>query len=148
MVADTAIPASLALIQYDLLGGAALDTDGVRVPTPRFRLNVTVPVMTLLGGSQEPGMLEGTIPIPASMARELAGQGDTWYRVLTDRATASSYRYPRSATMPPAPCSSICACATPPARSPGCTRPTSWASEADHIEEYDHGDPERGGLAE
>src|SRR5699024_8193542 len=81
-VAGTATPASLALIQYDLLGGAAFDTDGVRVPEPRFRLNLTVPVLTLLGGSEEPGMLEGTIPIPAAMARELAGASAAWYRLL------------------------------------------------------------------
>src|SRR5699024_1409628 len=31
---------------------------------------------------------------------------------------------------------------------PGCARPVSWASEADHIEEYDHEHPERGGLTE
>src|SRR5699024_8139301 len=31
---------------------------------------------------------------------------------------------------------------------PGCTRGSSWASEADHIEEDDHGAPERGGLTE
>src|SRR5699024_12565767 len=41
-------------------------------------------MLTLLGGSEEPGMLEGTIPIPAAMARELAGESEAWYRVLTD----------------------------------------------------------------
>ena len=147
-VGETAMPASLALIQYDLLSSASLDTDGVPVPQPRFRLNVTVPVMTLLGGSQEPGMLEGTIPLPAAMARELAGASDTWYRILTD---------PCSGAFLP-----LAATAYPPTRAmlehlrlrnatcavPGCTRGTSWASEADHIEEYDHGDPERGGLTE
>src|SRR5699024_236185 len=76
-VAATAMPASLALIQYDLLGGAPFETDGVHVPAPRFRLNLTVPVLTLLGASEEPGMLEGTIPIPAVMARELAGESGT-----------------------------------------------------------------------
>lgn len=29
---------------------------------------------------------------------------------------------------------------------PGCPRPTSIASEADHIQPYDHDDPEQGGL--
>ena len=133
-VGETAMPASLALIQYDLLSSASLDTDGVPVPQPRFRLNVTVPVMTLLGGSQEPGMLEGTIPLPAAMARELAGASDTWYRILTD---------PCSGAFLP-----LAATAYPPTRAmlehlrlrnatcavPGCTRGTSWASEADHIE--------------
>ena len=31
---------------------------------------------------------------------------------------------------------------------PGCTRPVSWASEADHIEEFVHADPARGGRTE
>ena len=34
-------------------------------------------------------MLEGTIPIPPAMARELAGQSTTWYRVLTDPCTGA-----------------------------------------------------------
>src|SRR5699024_7550933 len=76
-VAAAAMPAPLALIQYALLGGAPFETDGVHVPAPRFRLNLTVPVLTLLGASEEPGMLEGTIPIPAVMARELAGESGT-----------------------------------------------------------------------
>ena len=74
--ADGPVPFHFPAPAYadDLLGGAALDTDGIPVPRPRFRLNVTVPVLTLLGGSEEPGMLEGTIPIPPAMARELAGR--------------------------------------------------------------------------
>ncbi|MGP9536974.1 DUF222 domain-containing protein [Brachybacterium sp. AOP43-C2-M15] len=145
-VAATAIPASLTRIQYDLLGGASFETDGVHVPEPRFRLNVTVPVLTLLGGSQEPGMLEGTIPIPAQMARELAGTEDTWYRVLTDPCSGVFLPLPAERYTPTRAMlehlrlrGSTCAV-------PGCTRPTSWASEADHIEEYDHELPERGGL--
>ncbi|GLI31411.1 hypothetical protein BCONGLO52_22520 [Brachybacterium conglomeratum] len=146
--AETGKVASLALLQYDLLGGAALDTDGIPVPRPRFRLNVTVPVLTLLGGSEEPGMLEGTIPIPPAMARELAGQSTTWYRVLTDPCTGAFLPLPAERYTPTRAMlehlrlrSSTCAV-------PGCTRSTSWASEADHIEEYCHEDPERGGLTE
>lgn len=147
-VAGTAIPASLALLQYDLLGGAALDTDGVRVPRPRFRLNVTVPVLTLLGGSEEPGMLEGTIPLPASMARELAGASETWYRVLTDPCTGAFLPLPAESYTPTRAMLEHLRLRNTTCAVPGCTRSTSWASEADHIEEYDHGDPERGGLTE
>ena len=146
--ADTGRTSSLALIQYDLLAGAAFDTDGVQVPQPRFRLNVTVPVLTLLGGSEEPGMLEGTIPIPPAMARELAGQSATWYRVLTDPCTGAFLPLPADRYTPTRAMlehlrlrSSSCAV-------PGCTRPVSWASEADHIQEYCHEDPEHGGLTE
>ena len=31
---------------------------------------------------------------------------------------------------------------------PGCTRPTSWASQIDHIQEYHHTHPETGGTTE
>ena len=147
-VAGTATPASLALIQYDLLGGAAFDTDGVRVPEPRFRLNLTVPVLTLLGGSEEPGMLEGTVPIPAAMARELAGESEAWYRVLTDPCSGAFLPLPAQRYTPTRAMLEHLRLRNTTCAVPGCTRPISWASEADHIEEYDHGDPEHGGLTE
>ena len=147
-VAETAMPASLALLQYDLLSSASLDTDGVHVPQPRFRLNVTVPVMTLLGGSQEPGMLEGTIPLPAAMARELAGQSETWHRILTDPCSGAFLPLPAQRYTPTRAMLEHLRLRNTTCAVPGCTRGTSWASEADHIEEYDHGDPERGGLTE
>jgi len=147
-VAATGMTASLALIQYDLLGGAAFDTDGVQVPRSRFRLNVTVPVLTLLGGSQEPGMLEGTVPIPAAMARELAGQCETWHRVLTDPCTGAFLPLPAERYAPTRAMLEHLRLRNTTCALPGCTRSTSWASESDHIEEYDHGDPEHGGLTE
>lgn len=49
-------------------------------------VNVTVPVSTLMGASDEPGMLGGD-PIPADLARRIAGDKyATWYRLLTDPA--------------------------------------------------------------
>ncbi|MGO1409539.1 MAG: DUF222 domain-containing protein [Brachybacterium sp.] len=147
-VADTATPASLALIQYDLLSGAAFGTDGVRVPAPRFRLNLTVPSLTLLGASQEPGMLEGTIPIPPQMARELAGSCPVWYRVLTDPATGEFLPLPAERYTPTRAMLEHLRLRNATCAVPGCTRSASWASECDHIEEYDHEHPERGGLTD
>ncbi|WP_241237388.1 HNH endonuclease signature motif containing protein [Brachybacterium saurashtrense] len=147
-VAETGRISSLALLQYDLLGGAALDTDGVQVPRPRFRFNVTVPVLTLLGGAEEPGMLEGTIPLPAAMARELAGRSETWHRVLTDPCTGAFLPLPATRYTPTRAMLEHLRLRNATCAVPGCTRPTSWASEADHIEEYCHEDPERGGLTE
>lgn len=145
-VAETGMTASLALIQYDLLGGAAFDTEGVTVPKPRFQLNITVPMLTLLGGSEEPGMLEGTTPIPAAMARELAGQSDTWYRVLTEPCSGAFLPLPAKRYTPTRAMLEHLRLRNSTCAVPGCTRPTSWASEADHIEEYCHSDPESGGL--
>lgn len=55
------------------------------VPTPRAQVLVTVPVFSLLGVTDEPAMLDGYGPIPASMARDLVANGaDSFYRVLVD----------------------------------------------------------------
>src|SRR5699024_8449486 len=144
----TAMPASLALIQYDLLGGAPFETDGEHVPAPRFRLNLPVPVLTLLAAAEEPGTLQATIPIPPVIARALAAETGPAYRVLTDPCSGAFLPLPAARYTPSRGMlehlrlrTSICAV-------PGCTRGSSWASEADHIEEYDHGAPERGGLTE
>lgn len=49
-------------------------------------INVTVPHTTLMGLSDEPGMLGGE-PIPAELARIIAADKNaTWYRLLTDPA--------------------------------------------------------------
>jgi hypothetical protein len=45
---------------------------------------VTVPALTLLGESQEPGELAGYGPIDPETARRLAGKSKTWLRLLTD----------------------------------------------------------------
>lgn len=49
-------------------------------------VNLTVPVTTLMGASDEPGMLGGD-PVPADLARIIAADKNaTWYRLLTDPA--------------------------------------------------------------
>ncbi|MGP4033245.1 DUF222 domain-containing protein [Pseudarthrobacter sp. 1C304] len=55
------------------------------VPVPRAQVLVTVPVMSLLGVTEEPAMLDGYGPIPPSMARRLVADGaDSFHRVLVD----------------------------------------------------------------
>ncbi|MEV4991079.1 DUF222 domain-containing protein [Pseudarthrobacter sp. LMD1-1-1.1] len=56
-----------------------------KVPTPRADVLVTVPVFSLLGATDEPAMLDGFGPIPASMARKLVADGaESFYRILID----------------------------------------------------------------
>ncbi|MCQ6269896.1 HNH endonuclease [Pseudarthrobacter sp. R1] len=51
----------------------------------RAQVLVTVPVFSLLGLTDEPAMLDGSGPIPASMARDLVANGaGSFYRVLVD----------------------------------------------------------------
>lgn len=50
-------------------------------------INVTVPITTLMGLDDQPGMLSGDNPIPADLARLIALQpGSTWHRLVTDEA--------------------------------------------------------------
>nr|WP_261792279.1 HNH endonuclease signature motif containing protein [Arthrobacter sp. PM3] len=58
---------------------------GGGVPSPRAQVLVTVPVMALLGATEEPAMLDGYGPIPPSMARRLVADGaNSFHRVLVD----------------------------------------------------------------
>ena len=54
-------------------------------PSIRAQVLVTVPVFSLMGLTDEPAMLDGYGPIPASMARELVANGaESFHRVLVD----------------------------------------------------------------
>lgn len=81
---------TLSQLRADVLAAAFLNTGsaGMRpghVPLPRAQVLVTVPVFSLLGATDEPAMLDGYGPIPASMARGLVANGaDSFYRVLVD----------------------------------------------------------------
>jgi hypothetical protein len=55
------------------------------VPPPRAQVLITVPVLALLGVTEEPAMLDGYGPVPPSMARKLiAGGAESFHRVLID----------------------------------------------------------------
>lgn len=57
------------------------------IPRPRAQVLVTVPLLTLLGRSNDPAELEGYGPIPPEMARELAAECPTMYRIMVDPFT-------------------------------------------------------------
>lgn len=63
-------------------------TDGVKTPSfARPVVNLTVPIQTVMGISDNPGVLSGGEVIPAGLARAIAADPDsTWYRMLVDPA--------------------------------------------------------------
>ncbi|MCP9001521.1 HNH endonuclease [Pseudarthrobacter sp. RMG13] len=84
-------PLTLTQLRADVLATALLSSgipaehDPGQVPPPRAHVLVTVPVFSLFGATEEPAMLDGFGPIPASMARDLVANGaDSFYRVLVD----------------------------------------------------------------
>ncbi|HEY6932212.1 MAG TPA: HNH endonuclease signature motif containing protein [Marmoricola sp.] len=72
-------------IAVDRLVGRA---DGVATPSfARPVINVTVPVQTVMGVCDDPGVLSGGQVIPAGLARAIAADpSSTWYRMLVDPA--------------------------------------------------------------
>ncbi|TFD80631.1 HNH endonuclease [Cryobacterium sp. Sr8] len=100
---------TLTQLRADVL--SELLIDGVGAPgTPsaglgqgvRATVLITVPVMTLLGHSEEPGHLEGYGPIDPETARRLAAKAPSFIRILTHPETGcvlsvgrSRYKVPK-----------------------------------------------------
>jgi len=97
---DRTIEQLKADLAMDLLIGGA---DGVPMPSyARPIINVTVPIQTVMGLSDDPATLSGGTVIPASLARRIASEpGSTWHRMLTDDAgtmvALSTKTYPPTA---------------------------------------------------
>lgn len=136
---------TLAALRYAILTRTMLDTAGVEVPGSRFRLQVVVPAMTLLGESDAPGTIDGTIPLPAPMARHLAAGEPTWYRILTDPSDGTFLPLPPTRYSPTPTMQEHLRLLDPVCAVPGCTRNVCTVGESDHIQEYDHDHPEKGG---
>ncbi|RWZ50037.1 HNH endonuclease [Labedella phragmitis] len=80
------LPQTRADIARDLLlSGAPEAVSGADVIRPT--VHVTVPVLTLLGASEEPAVLDGYGPIPADTARRLAARAPSFTRILTHPET-------------------------------------------------------------
>ncbi|MFC0674426.1 HNH endonuclease signature motif containing protein [Brachybacterium hainanense] len=140
-VAESGKPAALDALRYLLLTRAELDPQGVEIPAERFRITVTVPALTLLGAVEAPGLVDGHAPIPADLARLLAAEEPTWYRVLTDPCSGAFLPMPADAYRPSRAMqehlrlrSGLCAV-------PGCERSARVAVECDHIQEWLEGGP-------
>ncbi|MEV8040153.1 DUF222 domain-containing protein [Arthrobacter sp. NPDC080082] len=86
------------------LEGTASASTISRAPVPRAQVLVTVPVLSLLGLTDEPATLDGFGPIPPSTAGRLVADGaDSFYRVLVDPRDGApleigrtSYRIPKA----------------------------------------------------
>lgn len=138
-------PLSLRRLQYAILTHSVLDIDPVEETRSVYKMLLTVPVTTMLGVNNHPAMLEGMTPIPAEQARELAAEEATWTRILTDPITGAYLPVSATTYRPTAQMRLLLRLRHPICAAPGCTRPTAYAAEDDHIEEYDHEEPDLGG---
>ena len=136
---------SLAELRYAIAVRSQLDTGAVEAPEPAFRISVVVPVLTLLGLSNAPATLDGTIPIPPRMARELVARAPAFERVLADPidggylpSASRTYRTGTAMAENLRLIDPVCAV-------PGCARNVMTVGETDHIQEFDLEYPDRGG---
>lgn len=109
------------------------------VPTPRAEVLITVPVFSLLGLTEEPAMLDGFGPIPASMARNLLTNGaDSFHRVLIDPRDGAPLEIGRTSYRLTKAMRNWLRMRDGKCPFPGCSN-QSLDNEADHLLAWHHG---------
>ena len=106
----------------------------------RARVFVTVPVMTLLGSSEEPGTLEGYGPIDADTARRLAGTASGFTRILTHPETGAVLSIGRTRYKVPKELRTWLRIRDETCRFPGCSR-NAARCDLDHSHDWQFGGP-------
>lgn len=100
-------------------------------------INLTIDLPTLLGLQENPAMLQGYGPIPASVARELV-EDSKWKRFITDPLTGNLLDYGRQSYIPPQPLVDFIVARDQVCRFPGCRQP-SRVCDIDHAIPWDKG---------
>ncbi|MEW1919969.1 HNH endonuclease signature motif containing protein [Pseudarthrobacter oxydans] len=120
-------------------GEEASDGAGLLSPGIRAQVLVTVPVFSLMGLTEEPAVLDGFGPIPASMARDLVANGaDSFYRVLVDPRDGAPLEIGRSSYRVTKAMRNWLRLRDGQCPFPGCSNP-SLDNEADHLLAWHHG---------
>ena len=143
----TQLRADLAV---DYLLGAFSTDNGAGREAGRGRLKakilVMIPMLTMLGLSDDPAELDGYGPIPAETARELAGNEKVWYRLLTDPASGVPVKLDRNSYRIPESTKQWLQLRDGNCRFPGCGRQARF-TDADHTIPYPIGPSNESNLA-
>ncbi|WHP60746.1 DUF222 domain-containing protein [Arthrobacter sp. KFRI-F3372] len=119
--------------------GAGAGTDTTPSSSIRAQVLVTVPVLSLMGVTDEPAMLDGYGPIPASMARDLIANGaESFHRVLVDPRDGAPLEIGRSSYRVTKAMRNWLRLRDGQCPFPGCSNP-SLDNEADHLLAWHHG---------
>jgi hypothetical protein len=136
------IPALRFDVARDLL------IDGIAQPSPmgvdvrvvrhrgvQPRVHVTVPVLTLLGRSDEPATLAGYGPIDLETARDLAAKAPSFIRILTHPITGVRLAMDRHVYAPPPDLRRWLRVRDETCRAPGCGR-SAVLCDIDHVDPW------------
>jgi hypothetical protein len=102
---------------------------GTGLEAIRATVQVTVPVLTMTGASDEPALLAGYGPIDTQTARRLAAGASGWERVMTSPVTGAVMCVDRYRPGPAL--DRFLAARDEHCRFPGCRRPV-WRCDVDH----------------
>ncbi|MGK3650395.1 DUF222 domain-containing protein [Pseudarthrobacter enclensis] len=109
-----------------------------KIPAPKADVLVTVPVLTLLGSTDEPADLDGYGPIPAAMARRLVANGaSSFYRVLVDPRDGAPLEIGRTSYRLTEAMKRWIRMRDGHCTFPGCTNP-STDNDTDHLTAWHH----------
>jgi hypothetical protein len=119
----------------ELAGEEVVGHPGVNIhPT----IALTVPVLALLGHSDEPATLEGYGPIDVATAKRLVGQAKSFIRVLTHPETGARLSVGRHRYRVPKDLETVLRMDDETCRHPGCNRAAMFC-DVDHTEEWQLG---------
>jgi len=104
----------------------------------RGTVSITVPVLTLLGQSDEPAILNGHSPIDADTARRIAGTATSFTRILVHPETGCTLSVGRESYSPPAELKKYTEVRDGTCRAPGCNRQAT-NSDLDHTQPWSDG---------
>nr|WP_274636247.1 HNH endonuclease signature motif containing protein [Microbacterium bovistercoris] len=128
-----------------LTGAPAGHTTGNPIDAIQAKVQITIPVLTLLGHSRQPALLAGYGPIDLSTAKRLAASAPGWDRVLTDPYSGEPMSVDRY--RPTAALARFLDTRDEHCRFPGCTQPV-WHCDHDHTIDAARGGPtSKGNLA-
>ena len=125
-------------VAIDLLASGVTETGlGAGISA---NVNVTVPVLTLMGKSDEPADLEGYGPIDPETARKLAGTATSFLRILTHPHTGIVLDVSQEPFRVPAALKKYLQLRDGTCRFPGCNR-SAGHSDLDHTIDKQFGGP-------
>lgn len=127
--ADIAADVLLTAGPHDCVAGEGL-------ASIRATVQVTVPVLTMTGASNEPALLAGYGPIDPATARALAATARGWERVMTSPVTGGVLAVDRY--RPGAALVRYLGARDEHCRFPGCRQPI-WRCDIDHTVDHAHG---------
>lgn len=144
---DDEVDAEWSLLSADMKRADALTfiasqalasmADDVRPHRRPITISVAIDLPTLLGLAENPGQLAGYGAIPASIARQLAADGN-WQRFISDPATGNLLDFGREKYTPPQELVDYLLARDRVCRFPGCRR-TGQSSDIDHAHSWDSG---------